>query len=419
MMSDEFRRRRLPVAASLAAIGLATLTPRPDQADLVARTPPWCIVCGELGAVDVLLNIALFFPLGAALRLRGYGAGRIAAGRIAALTLVVSIAVELMQVAIPGRDPTLSDVLTNTIGGIIGGMVAGWSHHLTAPRSRTAGLLAAAWAALWLVQTAATAALIQPSLPRSWYWGQLAPDLEQFEQFEGRVLFAAAGPHRIHIGRLPASAEIREALLAGETLRATTTPGEWTSGLAPIVSIFDGQQREIVLLGRWGDDLAYRLRTRAFDFRLRPPAIRLAGAFVRSDTLVGVVGRFDPSAGHFAVTLRSASGSAARVVPLDAQWGWSLLLPFSYAHGAESRWFTAFWVGAWMLPLGYWSVAYRRLAVGGAAVVLAFGLLLLPLASRLTPTGAAGWLAGVAGLGLGVLLSSRRVRAAPPPHRKA
>lgn len=397
--------RRWPTALALLAIGLATLTPRPDQAEMVARTPPWCIVCGDLGAVDVLLNVALFVPLGAARRLRGDRTMR-----VAALSLLVAAAVELLQSVIPGRDPTLSDILTNTAGGAAGAAVAGWSRHLASPAPRAAGLLATGWAVVWLAQTGATAGLIRPALPFSWYWGQLAPDLPQFEQFQGRVAFAAVDSQRIRMGRLLGTAEIRQLLLSGAALRATTTPGASTQALAPIVSIFDERQREIVLLGRWGDDLVYRLRTRAFDARLRPPGIRLPGAFAGADTLVGVSGRFDPATGSFAVALRGSGGSRQRAVPLDAQWGWSLLLPFPYAHGAESGWLTALWVGGWMLPLGFWSRRYRRAALAGAAAVGVLGLAAIPVVSGLSPASAAAWAAAAAGILAGSVVAERRGR---------
>jgi hypothetical protein len=372
---------------------------------MVARTPPWCIVCGDLGAVDVLLNVALFVPLGAALRLRGERTMR-----VAALSLLVSVAVELLQSVIPGRDLTLSDVLTNTAGGAAGAAVAGWSRHLGSPAPRAAGLLATGWAVVWLTQTAATAGLIRPALPFSWYWGQLAPDLPQFEQFKGRVAFAAVDSQRIRMGRLSRTAEIRQLLLSGAALRATTTPGAATQGLAPIVSIFDERQREIVLLGRWGDDLVYRLRTRTFDARLRPPAIRLPQAFAGPDTIVGVSGHFTPATGSFVLLLRGSGKSGQRAVPLDAQWGWSLLLPFPYAHGAESGWLTALWVGGWMLPLGFWSRRYRRAALGATAVVVVLGLAAVPAAFGLSPASAATWAAAAAGVLTGAAVAERRER---------
>jgi hypothetical protein len=393
---------RYVALAAAALIGFATLTPRPDQAHLIALTPPWCLVCGQLGAVDVLLNVALFVPFGAGLRMAGWSLLRTGAA-----AFVVSAAVEVAQSIIPGRDPSLSDVVTNSIGGVLGAALAGWSPHLATPTPRTARWLAAAWATVWLAQTALAAALIQPALPRSWYWGQLAPDLPQFEQFTGEVRVATAGPRQIRIGRLGRSADIRNALLAGEELRATTTPGRTTAGLAPIVSLFDEQQREIVLLGRWGDDLVYRLRTRTFDFRLRPPGMRLANAFRAADTLVEVTGRYDPSAGTFAASLQGAQARVERVVPLDAQWAWSLLLPFPYAHGIESAGLTALWVFGWMLLLGYWAMAYRPVALVGAMLVLAVGLGALPRLWDLAPATMIDWLAGLGGLAGGAMAAAQ------------
>ena len=47
----------------LAAILVGTLTPNPRQAAASAATPLLCIVCGEGGGTDVLLNLLLFTPL--------------------------------------------------------------------------------------------------------------------------------------------------------------------------------------------------------------------------------------------------------------------------------------------------------------------------------------------------------------------
>ena len=115
----------------------------------MALTPPWCLVCGDLGAVDVLLNVALFVPLGVGLRMAGWPLLRAAATAFA-----VSAAVELVQSAIPGRDPTLSDIVTNSVGGALGAALAGWSAHLVTPVPHTARLLAAVWASQSVAQPA-------------------------------------------------------------------------------------------------------------------------------------------------------------------------------------------------------------------------------------------------------------------------
>jgi hypothetical protein len=415
-MTISRRRSALLVVASLLAITTATLISLPDQADAVAQTSPWCLLCGSLGVVDVILNVALFFPLGAALRLHGF---RLRS--IIALSLVVSITLELLQGAIPGRDPTVSDVLTNTAGGILGGWAVTWWHHLLHPAPGIAAALGAAWAALWLGQTAGVAYLLQPSLPQSWYWGQLAPDLPQFEQFDGSVRSGAAGSYGLYIGRLARSEEIRQAFLEGAALRGTTTRGSTTPGLAPIVSIFDQGQREIALLGRWGDDLVYRFRTRTFDFRVRPPAVRLPNALAGSaSATVDVIGRFDPDSAAFVVALRGDPGEAVeRRLPLDAQWGWSLLLPFPYAHGTEAPWLTGVWLLAWMVVLGYWSSTYQPAAALAAGVVAALGLGPLPALLGLSPAAGYEWVVAAGGLTAGAAFATRRGRGARLLRRTA
>jgi hypothetical protein len=168
-----------------------------------------------------------------------------------------------------------------------------------------------------------------------------------------------------------------------------------------------------VLVGRWGDDLVYRLRTRAVDLLLRPPAILLPGALARADTgLVEVAGRFDPDAASFIVS-RAASGAIAeRVVPLSAQWGWSLLMPFPHAHGDGTAWLTAAWLFVWMLPLGYWALRCRPAALAGGVGVLAVGLAVVPLLFGLKPGAVPEWLGGVIGLAIGAAISACAGRAA-------
>jgi hypothetical protein len=419
MNSEQAQRRGwLPAALSLAAIGFATLTPRPDQAETVALTPPWCLLCGELGGVDVLLNLLLFGPLGIALRLAGAGLGRVAAA-----SLGTSLMVELLQLAVPGRDPSLSDLVTNTVGAVAGGILAAGGPYLLRPARPLGGLLALGWAWVWLVQTGLTAVIVTPSLPQDWYWGQLAAELPQFEQFTGQVAAAAAGPYPIRIVRLRRTAQVRAALLAGQPLVAMTTPGGPTPGLAPIVSIFDEHQREIVLLGRWGNDLVYRLRTVAFDVRLRPPAIRLPGAFEGLDSaLVGVSGRYVPDAHTWLISLSGGGRTVERQVALNPQWGWMLLLPFPYAQGAESEWLTAFWIAGWMLPLGYWSAAWGRIGLGGAGAVAGIGLGAVPWLVGFQVAAPLAWLAAAAGLAMGAV-AARRWKAPggpqPPSARSA
>jgi VanZ family protein len=107
------RRWRALAWAGLVAILAATLHPIPAAADIASRTPLLCLVCGENGVTDVILNLLLFVPFATGLRLSGWSWKRVTVACFA-----LSFGVELCQyLGIPGRDASLSDLLTNTTGG--------------------------------------------------------------------------------------------------------------------------------------------------------------------------------------------------------------------------------------------------------------------------------------------------------------
>ncbi len=95
---------RIGAAVALLAILVATLTPGKPSASAGWQ---WCLVCGERGVADVLVNIVLFIPLGAAL-----GAAGLGWWRVLALGVALSTSIEYAQLFIPGRDSSLSDACT-------------------------------------------------------------------------------------------------------------------------------------------------------------------------------------------------------------------------------------------------------------------------------------------------------------------
>jgi glycopeptide antibiotics resistance protein len=107
------RQRWLPLVISLALIAAVTLVPRTEYA------PPrfdWHIGTDRSEIIESLLNVALFAPLGAALRwIHVRLGGAVAAG------LTLSLAVELMQrFLLPGREGELQDLISNTLGAASG-----------------------------------------------------------------------------------------------------------------------------------------------------------------------------------------------------------------------------------------------------------------------------------------------------------
>ena len=346
-------------AAALAAalaIGALTLVPHPEQADLAALTPWTCLACGELGGVDVILNILLFLPLGAALHRSGLHIRHtVAVGAIA------SGAVELLQATvIAGRDASLSDLLTNTAGAAAGAWLSLAWPVLAHPSPRVASRLAAGALLSWAGLMAFGAWAYRPAplagpLVTAW-----APSRPGLARFGGRVLDGPAPGE-------PIADSVVTALAARRlTLTAVIVPGPATERHAPILDVTDPTGRPLLGLGRDGDDLVFTVWTRASAFRLRGARVRLAGAFARH-------GHAGDGAAEEAVTITAGlQGSTiwvergGRVVRraerrLGADQGWRLIAPFDGPIGPRlAALVTVIWVGAPLTLAGYWLMRRRR-----------------------------------------------------------
>jgi len=71
---------------------------------------------------DIILNVVIYMPLGlvAVLALRRRRSRSLAAAAAIAFGFLLSVSMELLQVYVPGRDSSLLDVLTNTLGTAAG-----------------------------------------------------------------------------------------------------------------------------------------------------------------------------------------------------------------------------------------------------------------------------------------------------------
>jgi glycopeptide antibiotics resistance protein len=119
-----FSASNTALAASLAFILVVTLTPTHEQhqvhlrplQDVLAVFEPTLNLQRLFGVIG---NVVLFAPLGAVLRARG-----LALGQAAARGLALSFAIELTQLAIPGRTTSVDDMLLNTLGVALGYLLA-------------------------------------------------------------------------------------------------------------------------------------------------------------------------------------------------------------------------------------------------------------------------------------------------------
>src|SRR5439155_23233612 len=117
------RRAALFCLLYLAGILYLSLYPWQFVAYPFARTLIWIPPIGRGLMLDAALNMLFYMPLGAAafLALRRGLLGFTAA---VALGVLVSFSVEWMQLSIPSRVSSLLDLLSNSIGALLGAVVA-------------------------------------------------------------------------------------------------------------------------------------------------------------------------------------------------------------------------------------------------------------------------------------------------------
>lgn len=200
ILADAGRRRgRYSVAQafcliiSIIVILGATLLPSQPAGD-VDWSAVFCLVCGRASLADALANIALFVPLGAALRFGAFVPWRALLG-VAAL----SLSVELVQFFVPGRDPSLGDVISNTIGAGLGGQLLNLLRVWTYPVSRVAGRLSLMVALIAGGAFVLTDIGLRTSLPQTAYFSgsmlletsskplRLGGTTDPRESFQGRI----------------------------------------------------------------------------------------------------------------------------------------------------------------------------------------------------------------------------------------
>jgi glycopeptide antibiotics resistance protein len=88
---------------------------------------------------DVVLNVALYVPLGLFVAIGAPAASILRSLlRAGAIGLLLSVATEATQIFSHGRFPTTGDVVTNTLGALIGAWAAGLGRRRRATRDHEA-----------------------------------------------------------------------------------------------------------------------------------------------------------------------------------------------------------------------------------------------------------------------------------------
>jgi hypothetical protein len=368
---------------SAAIIVAATLGPSSQQG-----TPEWlCVLCGELGSVDFVLNVLLFAPLGFGLSLAGVRPARAVLAMIAA-----TIAIETLQVfVVPGRDASVGDVIANSTGGTLGYAVRSRLATLLWPRAATARRLLTAWLAAWLVlqTTAGYAVGPQPSTGR--YYGRLGRASETGGPYPGQILQAGLNGAPIPDMHFPAQGAAVDALSRGTdlVLQLTVAPGppvRW----AKLAQIVDFRADEVLLSAAKGHAFVFGMRSAAAKLRLRSTHFQLHGAFRDAGTAAAPImpetlrlsAAYAPP--RVVLTARGRGRQQEAVILLSASASWRLFSPFqTYFDGSlGDDLLNAAWLFVLLFPAGYWAghVGERRGMIGIAvALALVLGLSIGPL----------------------------------------
>jgi VanZ like family len=402
----QHRTRQGAAVTAVSAILIAFATLRPDYSHSGVSFVS-CLICGQRGIADAIVNVILFAPLGVGLTLLG-----LPRRRALLLGALGSCSVELLQIVIPGRDPSIYDVLCNSLGvgaGIAVVLLIPILAGLKAPRSAWFSLAASLCPPFAVVLTGT---LVSPSFPHTMYWGQWTPDFEALEWYRGRVVSARIGDREIPPTRIADSEWVRQALIANKPIDVEVIAGPPVEGLAPIFSIADQYRRGIVLVGADIDDLVFRYSTGAAFFRLDQPYVRLVGGMNGIEPGSRITLRVSsPKWGWYC--LEGPRGSACDL-GFSVGDGWGLLY---YPEGLP-EWMRCvlrmLWVAALVAPIGF--LARNRLPSYAALALVGFSLQVVPALVGLRSLRWYEWLGALLGLVV-ARMASRSINGRTSPAR--
>ena len=397
--------------ASLIAVAVVTLTPTAAADEQISF---WCLKCGERPAVDLLLNILLFVPLGVGLGLYG-----LRPRRAVFLALSCTCVIEALQLfVVPGRHASFRDILANFAGALTGYLLSRHWSILVSPSHNAARVLATVAASLWLVTQFFTAWAMVISPPPEPWWGQLQPTHDRYPAvFRGRILWLSIGSIPIRKSdQLPSddTDAIRKQLVDGAPFRVAVADVDATRGRAPIAIISGGPVNDVASWAQDGLDAVFGVAVRGTLIGLRTPLVRIADVVpgARGDTL-----RLAGSYRHGLYELRAENrdGFLHRELRASPSWGWGFLLPFPlYAFGPAVVWLTASYLAAVWCVFGYWNARSVRttatVPVARMAIAILLGLGVAPIIFALAAAHWSEWLATIVGGAAGWTIARNQTR---------
>lgn len=347
-------------SAWLSVIGilLATLSPWLGIAPM--RIPAaWCLICGGAWVMDAVSNVLLFAPLGASLAGCGWRLRRVLLGGV-----VLSLCVETLQSfgIPPQRSPSVSDLLTNATGALLGALLLRHWRRLLAPSPHDA----TAWSRYATLGTSlvfvgtALALLPRPAAHGAsatlrvspfdyapgygWYDGRLS----QVMVNTLTVPHDGVGPVVVTADAVPDSLHIA-AMLGGRD------PAWYTRAMVFVHPADD--TLPAVSLSQRGTHLELHIERRGSDWGLYMPYVRLAHALRdggASDTRPRAIDAY-ATLGTLTLIQHRADGSLRRTIPLAGTSGWAMLQSVVGPTHRLAPVIQALWLMVLCAPIGWWS----------------------------------------------------------------
>ena len=390
-------------------VGRITLTPAGPPGGVDDVVMQLCVLCGSRGSGDAVLNMVLFMPLGLVLGVRWPAYVALATG------LLLSTGIEVAQLSIDGRYSNIGDILWNGSGAGLGAVAVRNLRIWLAPGPdhRRARLLAGGLPVLYL---ALAAIFVQPTGTNATYFGQWTPDLAYMPKYEGELLEASLNGHLLPRGPYPDTLDPRTWLHGDWTVRALVLKGSDPRAVSPILSIYDGDQQEILLVGAHGSDLVLRERTIGDVLRMDRPDLRWDGVLANVDPGGAMVIEATRRGRDRCLKLNDSERCGIGFTPGDT---WGLLMFLEGTSRMERAVLSFAWMGTLFFLVGLVGGSSRGVLATTAATVAM--LLAVVALSRLMSPPALEWLGVTTGVLMGVFARPvvRHFIALPEPDDQA
>ena len=368
-------------AASTLAIAIATLHSSGD----VTRGWSFYLTSGDAALGELIANLILFIPLGVSLTLAG-----VRPLRVVAAGALLSFTVEFLQQWIPGRDPSVGDIVANSISTALGVLLVVaaplWLHVSPRRSAWQARLTAAVAVFVWY----GTGLLVRQEFPPGPYSIVPTPQIHSLANYEGKVLKVTPGFQ---------SVEVRA--VAPATLPDRTSP--LLAGLAP-------NDEPVLVLAVDDRDFTLGYDMPALHWTFEQPPLRLRNGM----TQVAPNDTFTVATWHDSTNICLRVNATTRCnLGYTIGDGWKLI--YSPEHWAP--WLlgiiNTLWMGGCVIGVGYWAAKGRRdeaAAKGGGFLAMGLvivGILMVPLLTGLKPTPIYEWIGAVGGMAVGYWLGRR------------